>query len=100
MPGELSNLQKEVERLTKTVENFGVYTEKSANRHTEIMTSLAVIQSKQSDMAAYQLECDAQRADHATRLTQLETSQRTAIRIFGSGAFISIILAVIQMFKR
>lgn len=92
-----------IENLAGDIGEMKAYLSKSSDRHVDVMSKLAVIESKQVDNAAYQRECDAARANHTARISTLEHQQVFVIRTakamisFMGACFVGVVTAIAEV---
>jgi hypothetical protein len=63
-----------ISNIAKSVDYLVQRSDASALQHTEVISKLAVISSKQDDTKAYQDKCDVERRDHDKRISAAETT--------------------------
>ena len=107
MPGDnhesrLSTVEANLTNIARGVEEIKSYLYKGSDRHTEIISRLAVIDSKQNDYAKYQQDCESERGGHDKRLSAVEAYQATQRRTIATlSAVISTIIALgIELFRK
>lgn len=73
----IATLESESSRNTLEIEKLWQNVDRRNQNHTEIMTSLAVIISKQDDFKDYTQECDEERKGLNNRIGDLEGYRKT-----------------------
>jgi hypothetical protein len=95
-------VEANLSNIARGVEEIKTYLYKGSDRHTEIISRLAVIDSKQNEYAKYQQDCESDRGGHEKRLTAVETYQTGQRKTIATlSAVISTIIALgIELFRR
>ncbi len=73
-----------INNISRSVEYLVQRSDASNTQHTEVISKLAVIVSKQDDSKAYQDKCDVERRDLDRRITKVESFQHTQLKLAGS----------------
>ena len=73
----ISTLESESRRVQADIEKIWQNIDRRNQNHTEIMSTLAVIISKQDDFKSYQVRCDADREAYSDRINSLENTNKT-----------------------
>lgn len=78
---EIGQLQANMKNVADSISDIKQYLGKGIERHTEVMSKLAVISNKQDNMQLefkdYKIECTKERDDHEDRITTVENYQGT-----------------------
>lgn len=100
--------ESDKERITKLETNMAavlLITDRRAPFETEVLTRLAVINSKMDDTKEYQKTCEAERKAHEVRLSSLENtnnntnaSRKTLMTLFGGiGGTTSLLISAMTL---
>lgn len=98
----LSTVEANLANIARGVEEIKSYLYKGSDRHTEIISRLAVIDSKQNEYAKYQQDCENDRGGHEKRITAVENYQASQKRLIAAlSATVSTVIALgIEAFRR
>ncbi len=82
-----------ISNMVKSVDYLVQRSDAAANQHTEVISKLAVISSKQDDTKARLDKGDDQIRDMDKRITKVETFQHTQLKLAGTvGGIIALVV--------
>lgn len=78
---EIGQLQAGIQNLSSRFDRIETYLGKGVDRHTEVMTELALVRHSQENFTEYTARCDEDRQAMGQRIADVEVFQKNQIKV-------------------